>query len=141
MAQGSKDQTLDLGSFSIHSYDVHILFCMYTHTVFQGSLCLPVTSFVSPSVSVSEHQSVHFVSHFPLSVFFLSLSLSLLCVLCITFASQCCCLHSPVIVLLCTCILHCCDLFSLHSHSTYNGVGKLSVDSVLRHENGIQIYQ
>ena len=89
--------------------------CTYALTVFQGSLRLPITSFVSPSVSVSEHQSVHFISHFPLSVFFLSHSLSPLHVLCIIFVSQCCWLHSPVIALLCACVLCYCDLFLLCS--------------------------
>ena len=121
MTQGSKDQTLHLGSFSIHSYDIHILFCMYTLTVFQGSLHLPITSLVSPfSFSLRAPECVLHLS-FP-SWHLLSLSLPLSCM---CFAL---CLHPSIVdcvpqllrfCVLVLCIIatsfHC-ILSSLHFH-------------------------
>ena len=86
---------------------VHISFCMYTPwlTVFQGSLHLPITSLVLNSVSVSEHQSVCFISCFPLSVFFLSLTLSLVCTLC--------CICVPVLLIAFPVIVLCVLVFCI----------------------------
>ena len=107
MTQGSKDQTLHLGSFSIHCYDVHILFHMYALTVFQGGLHLPITSFwFSPQFqSQSTRVCTSSLVSFSASSFSLSLSLSL-SLSCMHFAL---CLHPSVV----TCIpqlLHFCVL-------------------------------
>ena len=106
MTQGSKDQTLDLGLFFIHSYDIHICFTVCTYCISRWSS--PSNSKFGFPFSFSLKAPECALCLLLPSWCLLSLSDSLSC---LHFAFQCCQLHPPVIVLLCTCISSCFHCF------------------------------